>query len=231
MRTLRNLIVAFFALVTVSGFAFPTTGYAETLAVIGDSYSTFDTEGTGDNKYYYPSNSTLKGNDVVSESQSWRNIVAKKLGYELVYVDAISGSELTARNEADPTSMLNRIKSSKDNLADNIVLMGGLNDLWQGRATGSIDATADISEHAGEYAPALRMALTELKAKNPNSRIFYALVCYDNTHLGVQYREAAEAICAELNVPFIPVSGMKCVSWHPTVEGMQTIAGQVCRVM
>ena len=231
MKNITNLIVAVFALITISGFAFPTTGYAKTMPVIGDSYSTFDTEYTKDNKYYYPIHSAEKGNDVIAENQSWRNIVAKKLGCELTYIDAISGSELTARSESDTTSMLNRIKSSKEDLADTIILMGGLNDMWQGRAIGSTDAAYATAEHAGEYAPALRMALTELKAKNPNSRVAYALICYEDTSLGVGYKEAAEKICAELGVTFIPVARMECVSWHPTVAGMQDIANQVCRAM
>lgn len=231
MKTFRNIVMAIFALITISGFAFPTTGYAKTMAVIGDSYSTFDSGNTKDNKYYYPINSAANGNDVVIEDQSWRNIVAKKLGCELTYIDAISGSELTARNESDETSMLNRIKSSKEDLADNIILMGGLNDMWQGRAIGSTDAAYANTEHAGEYAPALRMALTELKAKNPNSRVAYALICYEDTSLGVGYKEAAEKICAELGVTFIPVARMECVSWHPTIAGMQDIANQVCLAM
>lgn len=230
MKTLKNLLVAMFALITISWGAFPTTGYAKTMAVIGDSYSTFDNSNTGDNKYYYPSNSAQKGNDVVSEDQSWRNVLAKKLGCEIAYVDAISGSELTARSASDSTSMLNRIKSSKENLADTIVLMGGLNDMWQERAIGSTETAYATADHAGEYAPALRMALTELKAKNKNSRVFYALVCYDAAE-SAPYKAAAEKICADLGITFIPVSGMQCVSWHPTVNGMQTIANQMYAAM
>lgn len=224
-NNIKNVIMAVFALVTISAFVPNTTAFAKTMAVIGDSYSTFDSEGTGSDRYYYPMNSTVKGNDVTLEEQSWRNVLAKKLGAELTYVDAISGSELTARSAQDDRAMVNRIRNSRENLADVVILMGGLNDYWQNRAIGSTSANAATIENAGEYAPALRLSLETLKRKNPSAKIVYALVCYDAEI--AEYKAAAQTICNDLGITFVPVSGMTCVSWHPTIAGMQTIANQM----
>lgn len=54
-----------------------TSSVSRSLYVIGDSYSTFDVEGTHSNKFYYPFNKT-DNNDVSSLNDTWREKLAKK---------------------------------------------------------------------------------------------------------------------------------------------------------
>lgn len=188
--------------------------------VIGDSYSTFDEMGTYSEAFYYPFHS--KGNDVTEKSQTWREVLAKKAGMTVIGVDAYSGSSITEREGDKTPSMVSRIKAAPEKHADIIILMGGLNDAWQEVEIGKTDQKYAVESECNKFAPALRYALRLLKEKNPNSKIIYSLIVYDRSVEA--YQKAAETICKEENVIFVPISGMKCVSYHPTVKGMEQIA-------
>lgn len=209
--TVATMTIASFVLGIIFMFMMPTVAFAgnnKSLAVFGDSYSTFGNDYTD----YYPYNSGIKKNDVTEKWQTWPDLVAKKLGYDLTYRNAISGSRLTKTSDSDDTAILSRIETSEDNIADAIILMGGLNDLWQG---------VDVND----YELALAQSLENLQIKNPGRPIVYALVVYDST--AKDYAQAAENVCATYGVTFIPISNMECISYHPTVKGMQQIANQI----
>lgn len=190
------------------------------ISVIGDSYSTFDETGTYSEEFYYPFHS--KGNDVTEKSQTWWEVLARKAGMTVIGVDAYSGSSITAREGDNTPSMVSRIKAAPEKHADVIILMGGLNDAWQEVEIGPTDPKYAAESECNKFAPALRYALKLLKENNPNSKIIYSLIVYDRSVEA--YQKAAETICKEENVIFVPISGMKCVSYHPTVKGMEQIA-------
>ena len=190
------------------------------ISVIGDSYSTFDEMGTYSEEFYYPFHS--EGNDVTEKSQTWWEVLAKKAGMTVIGVDAYSGSSITEREGDNTPSMVSRIKAAPEKHADVIILMGGLNDAWQEVEIGPTDPKYAAESECNKFAPALRYALRLLKEKNPDSKIIYSLIVYDRSVEA--YQKAAEAICKEENVIFVPISGIKCVSYHPTVKGMEQIA-------
>ena len=229
LKLLLTLFVLMAAVISASA------GKSTTLAVIGDSYSTFntDTSNLEDTDYYYPYWSKQNGNDVSDISETWREILADKINGEVVYVDAISNSELTSRGPCDKKSMTNRIMTSNDNLADVVILMGGLNDIWQKRDVGNIEPTAASYGNCSDYAPALRYSLRLLKEKNPKSNVIYCLVSFDDDeeYDYTKYLNAAKTICEDEKVTFIPLYGMECVSWHPTAKGMEQIADAICAAM
>lgn len=190
------------------------------ISVIGDSYSTFDETGTYSEEFYYPFHS--KGNDVTEKSQTWWEVLARKAGMTVIGVDAYSGSSITEREGDNTPSMVSRIKAAPEKHADVIILMGGLNDAWQEVEIGPTDPKYAAESECNKFAPALRYALKLLKENNPNSKIIYSLIVYDRSVEA--YQKAAETICKEENVIFVTISGMKCVSYHPTVKGMEQIA-------
>ncbi len=190
------------------------------ISVIGDSYSTFDETGTYSEEFYYPFHS--KGNDVTEKSQTWWEVLARKAGMTVIGVDAYSGSSITEREGDNTPSMVSRIKAAPEKHADVIILMGGLNNAWQEVEIGPTDPKCAAESECNKFAPALRYALKLLKENNPNSKIIYSLIVYDRSVEA--YQKAAETICKEENVIFVPISGMKCVSYHPTVKGMEQIA-------
>lgn len=196
---------------------------AVNLAVIGDSYSTFKSgAGADDVDDYYPYWSTIKGNDVTEKGQSWVMLFAEEINAKRVYKDAVSGSEITSRGEDDARSILNRIIHSPKNIGDVIVLMGGLNDTWEGRSIGSTESSAVTIKNTNKFAPALSFALRELKKKNKDAVIIYALNLDEKG--SIPYLEAARTVCEKENVCFAPIGGIECVSSHPNKKGMKQIA-------
>lgn len=224
--------IALFAVFnTFSAFAETGTTVQEpTIAVIGDSYSTFNCNESSvtDRTYYYPYYSGQNGNNVSSENQMWYEVLAGMINGKVTYIDAISGSELTSKGCYDKTAMSNRITSSKERLANIIILMGGINDIWKKRSVGPMT-------YSGEnfFAAALRYSLKTLKVKNPNSEIVYCLTAFNNDdeYDYTKYLSAANAICDEVDVTFVPTYGIECASWHPTVKGMKQIAEQINKAM
>ena len=174
------------------------------ISVIGDSYSTFDETGTYSEEFYYPFHS--KGNDVTEKSQTWWEVLAKKAGMTVIGVDAYSGSSITEREGDKTPSMVSRIKAAPEKHADVIILMGGLNDAWQKVEIGSADPKYAVESECNKFAPALRYALKLLKENNPNSKIIYSLIVYDRSVEA--YQKAAEMICKEENIIFVPISGV-----------------------
>lgn len=174
------------------------------ISVIGDSYSTFDETGTYSEEFYYPFHS--KGNDVTEKSQTWWEVLARKAGMTVIGVDAYSGSSITEREGDNTPSMVSRIKAAPEKHADVIILMGGLNDAWQEVEIGPTDLKYAAESECNKFAPALRYALKLLKENNPNSKIIYSLIVYDRSVEA--YQKAAETICKEENVIFVPISGV-----------------------
>lgn len=223
MKKTINTLLMVFAMFFMCSIAASTT-FAKSLAIFGDSYSTWNnTDNKEDETYYYPYYSSSKGNNVTTVEQTWPNLVCNKLGMEITYRNAISGSRLTKVNESDEKAIITRIEKSPENIADVIILMGGLNDLWQNVETGEMKT--DLLPSAYTYAPALQRAIHILKMKNLNSKIVYALIAYDKT--ADSYKAAAQNICNNEQITFVPISGMECVSFHPTIKGMEQIADSI----
>lgn len=200
-----------------------TSSASKTLYVIGDSYSSFDVNKTHSNAFYYPFNKT-DDNNVSSLDDTWREKLAKKAGLSVTGVDAYSGSSITDRPEDDKPSILERIEAAPRKNASIIILMGGLNDAWQNVEIGSTDQS---SEDDTKFVPALRHSLRMLKTNNPNSKLIYSLIVYDNDM--TVYEDAARTVCEEECVTFVPIYGreISCKGWHPTVAGMEAIANKL----
>ena len=68
------------------------------------------------------------------------------------------------------------------------------------------------------------MTLSELKNRNKTATIIYSLILYDRNIDEHEYDMAARRICEALDVTYVPISEIPCISWHPTKTGMQKIA-------
>lgn len=189
---------------------------ADTLSIIGDSYSTYGYEMSD----YYPTVAIREGNDVAAYEDTWKSIFVNKSGLELTYCDALLGSMISGDTQ-DTTAIVNRVKITKENLSDVIIIMGGLNDYWSKKKVGTLD-DADLNQN--DFAPALYMTLSELKARNKTATLIYSLILYDRNIDESEYDMAARRICDALNVIYVPISEIPCISWHPTKNGMQKIA-------
>lgn len=189
---------------------------ADTLSIIGDSYSTYGNEISD----YYATLAIREGNNVATYEDTWKSIFVNKSGLELTYCDALLGSMISGDTQ-DPTAIVNRVKITKENLSDVIIVMGGLNDYWSKKKVGTLD-DADLNQH--DFAPALYITLSELKTRNKTATIIYSLILYDKNIDESEYDMASRRICEALNVSYVPISEIPCISWHPTKNGMQKIA-------
>lgn len=217
MHSTRELQMTNFGLMLLLCIALSAfTANADTLSIIGDSYSTYGDEISD----YYPTVAIRKGNNVATYEDTWKSIFVKKSGLELTYCDALLGSMISGDTQ-DPTAIVNRVKITKENLSDVIIVMGGLNDYWSKKKVGTLD-DADLNQN--DFAPALYLTLSELKSRNKTARIIYSLILYDRNIDVSEYDMAARRICEALNVNYVPISEIPCISWHPTKNGMQKIA-------
>lgn len=225
--TTYKKVTMFFAMICCMCLLATGTSFAtpqKTIAVFGDSYSTWNgTDDKSSQMYYYPYYSGILKNDVTREDQTWPNLVAKKCDAVISYRDAVSGSRLTRISAEDDTAIISRIEKSPSNVGDLVILMGGLNDLWQDVMVGEI--SKDLLPTAYEYAPALQRALRILKMKNQSSEIVYSFIVYGAE--AQEYRSVAEEICRQENVRFVPITEIDCISYHPTVKGMEMIANTI----
>ena len=217
MHSTRELQMTNFGLMLLLCIALSAfTANADTLSIIGDSYSTYGDEISD----YYPTVGIREGNNVATYEDTWKSIFVKKSGLELTYCDALLGSMISGDTQ-DPTAIVNRVKITKENLSDVIIVMGGLNDYWSKKKVGALD-DADLNQN--DFAPALYLTLSELKSRNKTARIIYSLILYDRNIDVSEYDMAARRICEVLNVNYVPISEIPCISWHPTKNGMQKIA-------
>lgn len=217
MHSTRELQMTNFGLMLLLCIALSAfTANADTLSIIGDSYSTYGDEISD----YYPTVAIREGNNVATYEDTWKSIFVKKSGLELTYCDALLGSMISGDTQ-DPTAIVNRVKITKENLSDVIIVMGGLNDYWSKKKVGTLD-DADLNQN--DFAPALYLTLSELKSRNKTARIIYSLILYDRNIDVSEYDMAARRICEALNVNYVPISEITCISWHPTKNGMQKIA-------
>ena len=148
MHSTRELQMTNFGLMLLLCIALSAfTANADTLSIIGDSYSTYGDEISD----YYPTVAIREGNNVATYEDTWKSIFVKKSGLELTYCDALLGSMISGDTQ-DPTAIVNRVKITKENLSDVIIVMGGLNDYWSKKKVGTLD-DADLNQN--DFAPAL----------------------------------------------------------------------------
>lgn len=209
---LKNFGLSLLLCIAVSTF----TVNADTLSIIGDSYSTYGNKISD----YYPAVAIREGNNVTTYEDTWKSIFISKSGLELTYCDALLGSMISG-DVQDASAIVNRVKATKENLSDVIIVMGGLNDYWAQKKVGILE-DADLNQM--DFAPALYMTLSELKSRNKTATIIYSLILYDKNIDEHEYDMAARRICEALDVTYVPISEIPCISWHPTKTGMQKIA-------
>ena len=114
LKLLLTLFVLMAAVISASA------GKSTTLAVIGDSYSTFntDTSNLEDTDYYYPYWSKQNGNDVSDISETWREVLADKINGEDILPNneyRMSGNKISVKT-LDLTGYFKNIEDRLDSI-------------------------------------------------------------------------------------------------------------------
>lgn len=198
-----------------------------TVAILGDSYSTYEGFIPKENAIWYTAAPEEK-TDVRNVEQTWWWQVVKEGGYKLGVNDAWSGSTIcnTGYNDNDYTNesfvtrseMLGRL-----GCPDIILICGGTNDSWAGVQMGEYKYADWKRGDLYYFRPAMAKMFDNLLKHYPNVKICFIL----NSELKDTVNKSVETICKHYDVQLIKLHDIDKMNGHPSVKGMKSFAEQV----
>lgn len=214
--------------------SFSMTLSAQTLSILGDSYSTFKGYLTPDtNAVWYPN----RDNDVKRVEDTWWHILVKETGVTLLRNNSYSGSTICYRGYNGDDYRLRSFENRCDDLfslddhcaPDIILVFGCTNDSWSGAKEGSLPdlrSAIDNKDVWGDlytYRPALTKMLYRMKKLYAKSKIVFIL----NSELRDDISFATRQICSFYGIPVVVLHNIDKQKGHPSMKGMRAIADQV----
>lgn len=208
----------------------------KTMAILGDSYSTYEGYIPQSYEYWYGHENVL-ANDVSKVEETWWHQLCHKLDYELVINCSYSGSAVcyTGYPEMDgeKTSFITRmhdefsklIKSSK--VPDCIIIFGGTNDFWANSPIGEICYGFKTKEQLFSFAPAFCYIVEYMKKYFEKSRIIVVV----NDEITSDICKIQKKVCQDLGVSLVELNNIEKQNDHPNKLGMSQIADQVGKIM
>ena len=196
-----------------------------TVAVLGDSYSTFEGFIPKGHPEWYRTNVNKAATDVDKVEQTWWWQVVKNGGYKLGVNDSYSGSTVcfTGYDDADFSDRSFVTRATNLGTPDIILVCGGTNDSWCGAQVGEYKYEGWKRADMYYFRPALAKLYTVLREHYPNVEIYFIL----NDCLRDDINESVDVISKHYGVPVIKLSGIDKQNGHPNVKGMKTFADQV----
>ena len=196
-----------------------------TVAVLGDSYSTFEGFIPKGHPEWYRTNVNKAATDVDKVEQTWWWQVVKNGGYKLGVNDLYSGSTVcfTGYDDADFSDRSFVTRATNLGTPDIILVCGGTNDSWCGAKVGEYKYEGWKRADMYYFRPALAKLYTVLREHYPNVEIYFIL----NDCLRDDINESVDVISKHYGVPVIKLSGIDKQNGHPNVKGMKTFADQV----
>lgn len=198
-----------------------------TVAIMGDSYSTYEGFLPKENAIWYMAAPEEK-TDVRNVEQTWWWQVVKEGGYKLGVNDAWSGSTIcnTGYNDNDYTNesfvtrsaMLGRLGNP-----DIILICGGTNDSWAGVQMGEYKYGDWKRGDLYYFRPAMAKMFDNLLKHYPNVKLYFIL----NSELKDAVNKSVETICKHYGVELIKLHDIDKMNGHPSVKGMKSFAEQV----
>ena len=196
-----------------------------TVAVLGDSYSTFEGFIPKGHPEWYRTNVNKAATDVDKVEQTWWWQVVKNGGYKLGVNDSYSGSTVcfTGYDDADFSDRSFVTRATNLGTPDIILVCGGTNDSWCGAKVGEYKYEGWKRADMYYFRPALAKLYTVLREHYPNVEIYFII----NDCLRDDINESVDVISKHYGVPVIKLSGIDKQNGHPNVKGMKTFADQV----
>ncbi len=196
-----------------------------TVAVLGDSYSTFEGFIPKGHPEWYRTNVNKAATDVDKVEQTWWWQVVKNGGYKLGVNDSYSGSTVcfTGYDDADFSDRSFVTRATNLGNPDIILVCGGTNDSWCGAKVGEYKYEGWKRADMYYFRPALAKLYTVLREHYPNVEVYFIL----NDCLRDDINESVDVISKHYGVPVIKLSGIDKQNGHPNVKGMKTFADQV----
>ena len=199
-----------------------------TVAVLGDSYSTFLGHIPDGNAWWYSSR-PQGPNDVVKVEDTWWNQFCSIAGYDLVMNESWSGSTICNTGyDAVPCPTWSFIARMKNIVAgeedpDLILICGGTNDSWANSPIGEMKYADWTSEDLASYLPACCYMLDYLRREAPDAEI----VCVVNSELKPEITQGQFDACEHYGAHALLLEDIEKIWNHPSVAGMTAMAEQV----
>lgn len=198
----------------------------KTVAVLGDSYSTFEGAIPKGNAIWYFKQNDPNLTDVNNVEQTWWSLLVKKMGWTLGMNNSYSGSTIcnTGYNKADYSecSFTKRMSNLGEN-PDVILIFGATNDSWAHSPVGEFMYENITKENLRSFRPAMAYMLDWMTKNYKKSKIYFLL----NDGLSAEVTESSKTICEHYGVTCIELENIDKKAGHPSVKGMQQIAEQV----
>lgn len=198
-----------------------------TLAVLGDSYSTFAGFIPKGNACWYNSPADHKRTDVTKVEQTWWWQVANEGGYKLGAIESYSGATICNTGYRDEDYSDRSFVTRCTNLGnpDIILICGATNDSWANAPIGDYKYANWKRVDLYFFRPAMAKLLNDIKLHYPNVEVYFIL----NTELKKEINESVLEVCKHYDVPVIKLEDIDKKSSHPSVKGMKAIAQQVLK--
>ena len=202
---------------------------AKTLAILGDSYSTFEGCLPKGNYVYYPNENVP---DMTRAEDTWWQLLIAKRGFRLLINDSSSGTTVSTSVRPEHVitdAFIMRMKNSlsaagvNGEKPDCILLFGGTNDGWTDVPVGENQYADWTDADLKRILPAFCYMLDYVTKQNPQAEIA-AIV---NTEFADDMTEGMREACAHYNVKCILLHDISKVCGHPDRQGMRQIAEQV----
>lgn len=198
-----------------------------TVAVLGDSYSTFAGFIPNGNACWYNSPADHKRTDVTKVEQTWWWQVANDGGYKLGTIESYSGATICNTGYRDEDYSDRSFVTRCTNLGnpDIILVCGATNDSWANSPIGDYKYANWKRVDLYFFRPAMAKMLNDIKQHYPNVDVYFIL----NTELKKEINESVQEVCKHYDVPVIKLEDIDKKSSHPSVKGMKAIAQQVLK--
>jgi hypothetical protein len=205
----------------------------KTMAILGDSYSTYKGWIPEDYAYWYADEGNECENDMKSVTQTWWWNLVRRQEIRLLANCSYSGSTVCNTGydaqDASKTSFIYRMKRelgegrTTAERPDILIVFGGTNDFWAASPVGKIAYDNRTQEDLKAFAPAFCYMMEYLKRENPKSRIYNVV----NDEITGEIREIMSEVCRHYDIPNIELKGIEKENGHPNVNGMAAIMEQI----
>lgn len=200
-----------------------------TIAVLGDSYSTFQGFIPEGNAIWYFSPANKKQTDVERVEQTWWWQVIKQGGYKMGMNNSYSGATIcnTGYDDADfsDRSFVTRCRNLGN--PDIILICGATNDSWAGVKMGEYQYSDWRRADLYYFRPAMAKMLNDIRLYYPNVDVYFIL----NSQLKDDINKSVDEICRHYDVPVIKLKDIDKKSGHPSIKGMKSFAEQVLKAI
>lgn len=197
----------------------------QTVAILGDSYSTFEGYVPEGYAIWYDHN-PKEQNDVCEVSQTWWYELLNSKKYQLLGNNSYSGSTVCNsgydgedyKDRSFITRMPQLLEYSVER-PDIILIFGGTNDSWANAPIGELKYSDWTSKDLYTALPAYCYMLNYLHTYAPQTRVINII----NSELKPQIMDGIQAAAEHYGMEYIRLEGIEKGWGHPTIKGMAAI--------